>query len=287
MKLKHSNVEDLNIRWVSVDEIVIRTAVREGTGVPLLLLNGIGGSLEMLLPFVDAMVGSHIIMLDVPGAGKSAAPLMPWRLRDYANVCRKVLNELHVPLVNVMGISWGGALAQQFARQFPTHCGKLILAATSPGHLMVPGNPLTLMKMANPRRYYDKSYMKRVAGSIYGGKLRTNSLSVGRFANLTNPPSKRGYYYQMLAGVGWSSLPWLRTLKMPTLVMHGTDDPLIPTINAHVLAGLIPDAKLLTFDCGHLFMLTRANRVARAVAGFVAPPRKERYEADSLRFSDS
>ena len=152
---------------------------------------------------------------------------------------------------------------------------------------MVPGNPLTLMKMANPRRYYDKSYMKRVAGSIYGGKLRTNSLSVGRFANLTSPPSKRGYYYQMLAGVGWSSLPWLRTLKMPTLVMHGTDDPLIPTINAHVLAGLIPDAKLLTFDCGHLFMLTRANRVARAVAGFVAPPRKERYEADSLRFSDS
>ncbi len=270
MKVRPSKIEDLHIRWISVDGLVIRTAVREGTGVPLFLLNGIGGSFEMLEPFVSAMPDSKVIMMDMPGAGKSPAPTLPWRLRNYARFCSKVLDEISAPRVNVMGISWGGALAQQFARQYPERCVKLVLAATSPGHIMFPGNPLALLKLANPRRYYDRTYMKRIAGSIYGGKLRTNRKSVGRFADLTSPPSKRGYYYQLLAGFGWSSLPWLRTLKMPTLVMHGTDDPLIPTINARVLASLIPNATLVTFDCGHLFMLTRSDQVAGTVLNFTA-----------------
>jgi poly(3-hydroxyalkanoate) depolymerase len=270
LKLRHSTEEELHVRWISIDEITVRVAIREGTDgrIPLLLLNGIGAGFEMLLPFVDALPATRIIMFDAPGAGKSSAPTLPWRMRNYAKVCERVLDELGVPSANVMGVSWGGALAQQFARQYPQRCARLILAATSPGNIMIPGRLPVLWRMSNPRRYYDKNYMKRIAGTIYGGKLRTNRLSAGAIAELTTPPSKRGYYYQMMAIFGWTSLPWLRRLKQPTIVMHGNDDPIIPTVNARLMTSLIPGAKLMIVDCGHLFMLTRARRVAAVVKRF-------------------
>jgi len=270
LKLRHSTEEELHIRWISIDEVTVRVAIRDGTDgrIPLLLLNGIGAGFEMLLPFVDALPATKIIMFDAPGAGKSSAPTLPWRMRNYAKVCKRVLDELNVPIANVMGVSWGGALAQQFARQYPQRCARLILAATSPGNIMIPGRLPVLWRMSSPRRYYDKNYMRKIAGSIYGGKLRTNQLSAGAFADLTTRPSKRGYYYQMLALVGWSSLPWLRRIGQPTIVMHGDDDPIIPTANARLMTGLIPGAKLMIVDCGHLFMLTRARRVAAVVKRF-------------------
>ena len=129
--------------------------------------------------------------------------------------------------------------------------------------------------MSSPRRYYDKNYMRKIAGSIYGGKLRTNQLSAGAFADLATRPSKRGYYYQMLALVGWSSLPWLRRIRQPTIVMHGDDDPIIPTANARLMTSLIPGANLMIVDCGHLFMLTRARRVAAVVKRFFEQEREE------------
>ncbi len=272
MKLRHSTEEDLHIEWLSIDGLAVRTAIRSGSegGRPLLLLNGIGGSFEMLLPFVDAIPQPDIVLVDVPGAGKSSAPKWPWRLRDYARVVEKVLDHFGFGTVDLMGISWGGALAQQVAEQMPARIEHLILAATSPGHIMVPGRPEVLWRMSNPRRYYEKDYMKRVAGTIYGGKFRTNRLSAGKFADLTNPPSKRGYYYQLLAGFGWSSLPWLSKLRQPTLVLHGDDDPIIPLINAKIMNRLIPNSRLRSFNCGHLFMLTRANRTAEVVRRFVS-----------------
>lgn len=214
MRLRHSTEEELHTTWLSIDGLSVRAAMRKGSedGEPLLLLNGIGGSLEMLLPFVDAYPQTDVILFDVPGAGQSAAPKLPWRLPDYARVAARVLDEFDVKRANVMGISWGGTLAQQFAKDFPGRCRRLVLAATSPGHIMVPGSPRVLWHMSNPCRYYDKQFMKEIAGTIYGGKLRTNRLSAGKFADLTRPPSKRGYYYQILAVAGWSSLPWLHKL---------------------------------------------------------------------------
>lgn len=270
MKFRHSTEDGLHVRWLSLDDVTVRVAIRGGTDgrVPLLLLNGIGAGFELLSPFVDALPATEIIMFDAPGAGKSSAPALPWRMRHYAKVCSQVLDELNVPVANVMGISWGGALAQQFAKQYPHRCSRLVLAATSPGHIMIPGRLQVLWHMSNPRRYYDKHYMKKIAGELYGGKMRTNELSAGKFADLTTPPSKRGYYYQMMAIFGWSSLPWLHRISQPTIVMHGDDDPIVPTMNARLLTSLIPGARLMIVDCGHLFMLTRAGHVAAVLKRF-------------------
>ena len=79
-----------------------------------------------------------------------------------------------------------------------------------------------------------------------------------------------GYYLQLIAVLGWSSLPWLRFLPQPTLVIAGTDDPLVPIANGHILASLIPDARLVTIDDGHLFLVTSASRAAALVSDFLS-----------------
>ena len=73
--------------------------------------------------------------------------------------------------------------------------------------------------------------------------------------------SRGGYYMQLAATFGWTSLPWLFTLRQPTLVMAGADDPLVPTINARIMQWLIPDARLAILDCGHLFLITLPDGV--------------------------
>jgi hypothetical protein len=76
--------------------------------------------------------------------------------------------------------------------------------------------------------------------------------------------------YQLLAMSGWSSLPWLWSLPQPTLVLIGRDDPLIPSINGHILTGLIPNAELRIIDDGHLFIVTRPAETAGIIEAFLA-----------------
>jgi pimeloyl-ACP methyl ester carboxylesterase len=123
--------------------------------------------------------------------------------------------------------------------------------------------------MATPRRYKDPDYMKRVAGDIYGGAFRYSPELVRKHLRHVHWSSDYGYYLQLIAGFGWTSLPWLRFLSQPTLVMAGTDDPIVPVANGHILARLIPDARLVTIDDGHLFVLTSAVESAEIIADFL------------------
>jgi pimeloyl-ACP methyl ester carboxylesterase len=83
-----------------------------------------------------------------------------------------------------------------------------------------------------------------------------------------------GYFYQLLAMTGWTSLPWLWSLPQPTLVLMGSDDPLVLPINGHILAGLIPNAELRMIDDGHLFMVTRPTETAAIIEEFPAEERR-------------
>ncbi len=86
-------------------------------------------------------------------------------------------------------------------------------------------------------------------------RRRVPARSRARLAHASARPiaDNNGYYLQLAAIFGWTSLPWLFTLGQPTLVMAGGDDPLVPTINARILQSLIPNSRLEIVDCGHLF----------------------------------
>jgi pimeloyl-ACP methyl ester carboxylesterase len=112
--------------------------------------------------------------------------------------------------------------------------------------------------------------MTRIAGEIYGGAFRRSPELVREHLRHVNWTSDYGYYLQLTAGFGWSSLPWLPFLPQPTLVIAGNDDPLVRVINGRILASLIPNARLITLDDGHLFLVTSAYESARVVSEFLA-----------------
>ncbi|HEY0506949.1 MAG TPA: alpha/beta fold hydrolase, partial [Blastococcus sp.] len=149
----------------------LRVAVRPGTDpdVPaLLLMNGIGASLEVLQPLVDALdTRRTVIRFDVPGVGGSPRPVVPYNLSTFSPVVARALTLLgFTDPVDVLGLSWGGGLAQHFAVQHRRRCRKLVLAATATGSLMVPANPRVLARMLTPRRHRDPDYARSIAGQI-------------------------------------------------------------------------------------------------------------------------
>src|SRR5215831_4300669 len=129
---------------------MLRVGIRAGnkTRPPLLLFNGIGANIELIEPFLEALDGVEAIVFDVPGVGGSPAPRLPYRPSTLARLSARLLDQLGYTQVDALGVSWGGAMAQQFAFQQSRRCRRLVLAATSPGHLMVPGKLTVLLKMA-------------------------------------------------------------------------------------------------------------------------------------------
>jgi poly(3-hydroxyalkanoate) depolymerase len=260
-------------RTIDVDDQRIRVAIKRGGGVPLLIFNGLGANLELLDPLTRALDGIETIVFEVPGAGGSRVRRLPYRLRRLARLAVSTLDKLgYAEEVDVLGVSWGGALAQQFARSYPSRCRRLVLAATTPGILMVPGSPRVLAKLLAPRRYKDPAYLNKIAPQLYGGQIRRNPDLVRDYtANLKNP-HWLGYVYQQMAFWGWSSLPWLALLRQPTLVLAGSDDPIAPLINSRILAWLIPKARLHVVDDGHLFLMVGSLAAAPVIRTFLLSP---------------
>jgi poly(3-hydroxyalkanoate) depolymerase len=263
--------DPFEVRTIEVGTQSLRVAIRRGPKgrPPLLLFNGIGASLELAKPFMRALKRTQAIIFDVPGVGGSPKPSGPYRPSAIARLAERVLNQLGHRRVDVAGVSWGGGMAQQFAHQHYAMCRKLVLAATSPGAIMVPGSPGVLWKMATPRRYLDREFMRRVAPEIYGGGFRQRPELVEALSEAMSGPSQIGYAYQILAMAGWTSLPWLWTLKLPTLILAGRDDPIVPLANGRLMARMIPNSRLEILDDGHLFMVTRPVETAAIVEKFL------------------
>jgi poly(3-hydroxyalkanoate) depolymerase len=258
------------IEYIDVDGVTLRVAIRAGRGTPLLLFNGIGANLELVLPFIDALAGREAMVFDMPGVGRSPLWWIPRRFSGIASLTDRLLDRLGYGSVDVAGVSWGGAVAQQFARQYAERTRRLILAATSAGAISVPGRPSALLKMTTPRRYLSPMYMQRAAADIYGGEVRERPDLIAAHTTRVIPPQFLGYVYQLLAGVGWTSIYWLHKLKQPTLVLAGSDDPLVPPVNARILSLLIPNNRLhIVPGGGHLFMLHCLDQVVPVIEEFL------------------
>ena len=249
---------------------------------PVLFFNGIGANIEALAPFCEEMSERAFIMFDMPGIGESPDPVVPYNPFTICWAASELLTKLGVDQVDVMGISWGGGIAQHFAMQHPNRTRRVILIATSAGMLMVPGNPKALSKMANPRRYIDTDYMLQNFETLYGEGLGKMAGKKGHMSRL-KPPSPRGYMYQLLCMLGWTSAPALPfLLKKKTLIMMGDDDAIVPLINGKFLDFLIPNAELkVLHGGGHLFLLSHREESVTAIRDFLNAPDDEEEDAEA------
>jgi poly(3-hydroxyalkanoate) depolymerase len=270
------SVPSREIRFVDVGGIRLRTALADvdDAGPPLLLITGLGAGLDLAAPFERELNGRGLatISYDAPGVGESTPYAWPRRMGGVARTAELLLDALGHGAVDVFGVSLGGVVAQQLAHQAPHRVRRLILAATGPGLGGVPGSPRVLWTLATPRRYSQPDYYRRIAADLYGGLARRDpdALLHGSLARFTHRPTMRGYAAQLYSIAGWTSVPWLRRLRQPTLVLAGDDDPIVPLVNGRILARLIPDARLQVIPGGgHLFVLEDPAYVAAQVSEFL------------------
>ncbi|WP_345725644.1 alpha/beta fold hydrolase [Qipengyuania proteolytica] len=245
---------------------------RKSDHPPILFFNGIGANIEAVAPLAESLTERGFVMFDMPGTGESPDPTVPYNAFTMSWTANLILDQLGIGEVDVMGISWGGAMAQHFAMQHAGRTRRLVLVATTAGMLMVPGNPAALSKMANPRRYIDPEFMNEHFMTLYGGMTKRPGSKNDHIGRL-RPPSPRGYFYQLLAMLGWTSLPALPFMAKETLVMMGDEDQIVPLINGRILASAIPNARLEVFrGGGHLFLLTHADESIACLREFLDAP---------------
>lgn len=251
---------------------------------PILFFNGIGANIELMTPLADWFADRDIITFDMPGVGRSPTAVVPYRPWMMAHLSKCLLDRFGYGKADVMGVSWGGCMAQQFAWQYPKRTGRLLLAATSAGMLMVPGDPAVLSKMATPKRYTDPNYMIENFKKLYGGETAGS----GDHANRLLPPSIPGYLYQLTCMLGWTSAWLLPFLKAETLILMGDQDKIVPPVNGEILKMLTPASKLTIIKGGgHLFLVSRAAEVVPMIRDFydngLGPAGQQRKPAATAR----
>ena len=248
----------------------------QGSGRPLLLVMGLGGNIEMWQPLVDALPDFETIAFDAPGMGESEIPRWPISIRGLARMTAGLVRSLGHPRVDVIGVSYGGAIAQELAHRHPEVVRRMVLAATAYGVGSVPGKPRALALLSTPYRYYSRAHLKSIAPRLYGGRIGRQPELLDRHAlsRLGHAPSWRGYAWQLAAIASWSSLPFLHRIRVPVLVLTGDDDPIVRVVNGRILAALIPGAQLRVMrGSGHLFLVDEADESARLIRKFLGSSR--------------
>jgi pimeloyl-ACP methyl ester carboxylesterase len=257
--------------WVKLrgSKILVR---RHGEGKPVLLINGVGSHTGMWRPIESCWPNRQVISFDAPGVGRSPNRLVLPSIREISEVALAVLDHLGIEQCDVVGYSLGGTVAQALALSHPERVRRLVLAATSPGYGLVPGQWRSVIHLYNPLRYYSKFYYERTIGPMAGGQARHNPMFIERHGNLRRQhrPNLLGYYMQMAAISTYSSLCRLKDIKVPTLVVTGDDDRLIPPVNSAMLARRIPGARLLVSPGdGHLLLFDSESPVLARIHEFL------------------
>jgi len=268
------------IRW---DGHRIRV-MQAGDGYPLLLMAGLGCSSEMWAPFAEQFPGRRLIIYDAPGTGCSSIPLYPVSVPALARLATAVLDHFGIDQADVLGVSYGGAVAQQLACDHADRVRKLVLAAATCGVGAIAGSFSAMRALSTPLRFYSRDYFDSVAAILYGGATARDEGARARdaAARSRNPPSPYGYAMQLMGASGWSSLPFLERIRHETLVICGDDDPLVPVANAQLLARCIPRARLEIVErAGHLFLWDDPANAAARIRLFVDGHPDDKYRRSS------
>jgi len=225
---------------------------REGApGTPLLFLNGIGADIAAAAPLLAQVTGREVWTLDMPGVGGSPDALLPYGAPTMAAILIEIADRFGHARIDLAGFSWGGALAQQVAVQFPARIRRLVLMATTP-------------TVAAP-------------GIGWAALLDDDMLASGLKLPTATP---LGLAYQTMAMAGWTSAAMLPNLKnIPTLVLMGERDGVVPACHGETIAQLIDGARIEVVPGSHLFPFTHAATVAARISAFLDQPAAEQAAA--------
>nr|WP_300377027.1 alpha/beta fold hydrolase [Henriciella sp.] len=219
-------------------------------------MNGVGTSLEIAAPLAARFPGRRFIAVEMPGSGLTEASHMPLPPPLLARMTVEAARQLGAPRFDLIGLSIGGALAQQVTLQYRDRVARLVLAGTCSGFSMMPHDwsEDSLLATMNPFLAVLNDLMSDMTGP------HLNELVA---------PAPAAMAAQFASFAGWSSLPFLPFVQTPTLVLAGARDRLVAPSNALQLATFMPNAEhRILPDAGHLFPFTEPERTASHIARF-------------------
>jgi pimeloyl-ACP methyl ester carboxylesterase len=246
-----------------------------GQGEPLVLVPGFGTGLWIWYRQVPAFAERfRTIVFDPRGVARSQAPDAPFTMRDLADDLAALLEGLKVEKAHVLGASFGGFVAQEFALAHPERTRSLVLCCTSyggTGH--VPPAPETLAAIASTKGL---NTAERVRENLllafsprFVGEQPEEVERVIRLRAESDVPES-AYLRQLQAAVAFDAAARVGEIKAPTLVVTGDADRIVPHENSSNLAAAIPGARLRVIDGGsHAFFIEQAGEFNRAVVEFV------------------
>ncbi len=240
-----------------------------GQGPALLLIRGLGRCLEYWLDLVPCLAAHfQVVLMDNRGVGGSSRPRGPWSVADMAQDTAALLRALDLGPVAVFGLSLGGMIAQELAMSHPSLVSRLAIGASSAGgpHAQRPA-ARRLCGLVGSVALPAEVALRRAAPRLLSpGYLAAHPEIVQRWLAIARrwPASRRGFLWQVGAALRYDASHRLGDLRIPTLVLSGDADQVIPPENSRILAQLIPDARLAWLaGAGHDFGTEAPERTAQ------------------------
>jgi pimeloyl-ACP methyl ester carboxylesterase len=243
-----------------------------GTGEPLLLIMGLGYPSDMWLHIEPKLAAHHrTIVFDNRGIGRSDSGRGPCLMTTMAADAVAVLDAAGVERAHVFGASMGGYIAQELALQHPRRVRSLILSSTACGGEHTVKAEQVVLDLVKARVNMSPEQGIRVLiPYIYHPATPTERIEADLAIRLRTYPSTETYAGQLQAIFEWESYDRLEQLRMPTLVLHGEQDRLVPPQNGRLLAEKIPGARLAILpNASHLLFSDQPEETADLILEFL------------------
>lgn len=243
-----------------------------GAGDPLLLIMGLGYSSEMWHR-TRPQLAKHFrtIVFDNRGVGKSDVPAGPYPIAQMADDAAAVLDAAGVDRAHVYGISMGGMIAQELTLNHPERVRSLVLGCTAcGGSSAIPAAPLVMRTLMARATMTAEEGAEAMVPFVYGPATPRSRIEEDLVIRRRTFPQAAGYLAQVQGIVAWSCCDRLHNIRVPTLVLHGEKDQLVPPGNGRILAEKIPGARLTMFEnASHIYPTDEPEAANETVLRFL------------------
>ena len=235
---------------------------QSGAGRRLLFFNGSGSTIDNTGPMIDLYRARfEVLVHDQRGLGRSEVPPGPYSMKDYAADALALLDRMGWSSCRVVGTSFGGMVAQEFAVTAPERVERLALVCTSPGGAGGSSHPLhELAALDEAER--NEAMLSLLDARFTAGYLAEHpddralvAMMAARRGAGADPERRRGELEQLMARTTHDVTDRLPRITCPTLVAAGRYDGIAPVTNSEAIAARIPDAELRVYEGGHIFLL--------------------------------